>query len=138
MLKGIEFYLLCSSVGEKSACNGGDPSSIPGSGRSHGDGIGDPLQYSWASLLVQLGTNLYVIQETWIQSLGWEDPLGRDRLLTPVFWPGEFHELYSPWGHEELTALSDFHYLKPVLRLSRESSINCISKSIDNNQKYKS
>ena len=138
MLKGIEFYLLCSSVGKNSACNGGDPSSIPGLGRSHGDGIGDPLQYSWASLLVQLGTNLYVIQETWIQSLGWEDPLGRDRLLTPVFWPGEFHELYSPWGHEELTGLSDFHYLKPVLRLSRESSINCISKSIDNNQKYKS
>ena len=39
--------------------------------------------------------------------MGWEDPLGRERLPTPVFWPGEFHELYSPWRHEELTGLSD-------------------------------
>ena len=40
--------------------------------------------------------------ETWVQSLGWEDPWKRERLLTPVFWPGEFHKLYSPWGHKEL------------------------------------
>ena len=38
-----------SSVGKESACNAGDPSSIPGSGRSTGEGIGYPLQYSWAS-----------------------------------------------------------------------------------------
>ena len=43
-----------SSVGKESACNVGDPSSIPGLGRSPGEGIGYPLQYSWASLLVQL------------------------------------------------------------------------------------
>ena len=40
--------------------------------------------------------------ETWVWSLGWEDPLEKERLSTPVFWPGEFHELYSPWGHKEL------------------------------------
>ena len=37
-----------------------------------------------------------------VGDLGWEDPWGRERLLTPVFWPGEFYGLYSPWGHKEL------------------------------------
>ena len=40
--------------------------------------------------------------ETWVQSLSWEHPLERERLPTPIFWPGEFHGLYSPWGHKEL------------------------------------
>ena len=42
---------------------------------SPGEGLGYPLQYSWASLVAQLVKNLPVIQETWVQSLGWEDPL---------------------------------------------------------------
>ena len=46
-----------SSVGKESTCNAGDPGSIPGSGRSPGEGIGYPLQYSWASLVVQLVKN---------------------------------------------------------------------------------
>ena len=56
---------------------------------------------AWASLVAQLGKNLPAMQETWVQSLSWEDPWRRDRLLTPVFWPGEFYGLYSPWGHKE-------------------------------------
>ena len=64
-----------SSVGKGSACNAGDPSSIPESGRSMGEGIGYPLQYSWASLVAQLVKNSSAMQETWVQSLGWEDPL---------------------------------------------------------------
>ena len=44
-----------SSVGKESACSAGDPSSIPGSGRSTGEGIGYPLQYSWASLCDSAG-----------------------------------------------------------------------------------
>ena len=63
-----------SSVGKESICNAGDPSSIPGSGRSTGEEIGYPLQYSWASLVAQLGKNLPVMQEAWVQSLSWEDP----------------------------------------------------------------
>ena len=55
-----------SSVGKESACNAGDPSSIPGLGRSTGEGIGYSLQYSWASLVAQLVKNLPVMQETWI------------------------------------------------------------------------
>ena len=90
-----------SSVGKESACNAGDPSLIPGSGRSAGEGIGYPLQYSWASLVAQLEKNLSAMRETWVWSLGWEDPWRRERLPTPVFWPGEFHGLYSPWGHKE-------------------------------------
>ena len=68
-----------SSVGKKSACNTGDPDLIPGSGRSAGEGIGYPLQYSWASLLAQLVKNLPAMQETWVQSLGWEDHLEKGK-----------------------------------------------------------
>ena len=78
------------------------PSVIPGSGRSAGEGINHPLQYSWASLEAQLVKNLPAMQETWVQSLGWEDPQRRGRLSTPVFWPGEVHGLHSPWGHKKL------------------------------------
>ena len=53
-----------SSVGKESACNAGDPGSIPGSGRSAGEGIGYPLQYSWDSLVAQLVNNLPVTRET--------------------------------------------------------------------------
>ena len=55
--------------------NAGDPSSIPGSGRSPGEGIGYPLQYSWASLVAQLVKNLPAMRETWVPSLDWEDSL---------------------------------------------------------------
>ena len=52
---------------------------IPGLGRSAGEGIGYPLQYSWASLMAQLVKNLPAMRETWVQSLGWEDPLEKRR-----------------------------------------------------------
>ena len=64
-----------SSVGKESTRNAGDPSSIPESGRSPGEGIGYPLQYSWASLVAQMVKNPPAMQETWVHSLGWEDPL---------------------------------------------------------------
>ena len=63
------------SAGKESACDAGDPGSIPGSERSPGEGIGYPLQYSWASLVAQLVKNLPVIQETPVQFLGQKDPL---------------------------------------------------------------
>ena len=64
-----------SSVGKESACNAGGPGLIPGLGRSAGEGIGYPLQYSWASLVAQLVKTPPAMQETWFRSLGWEDPL---------------------------------------------------------------
>ena len=68
-----------SSAGKESACNAGDPDSIPGLGRSAGEGIGYPLQYSWACLVAQLVKNLLAMWETWVQPLGWEDPLEKGK-----------------------------------------------------------
>ena len=67
------------SDGKESACNAGDPGSIPGLERSAGEGIGYPLQYSWASLVAQTVKNQPAMQETWVQSLDWEDPLEKGR-----------------------------------------------------------
>ena len=64
-----------SSAGKESACNAGDPILIPVWGRSPREGMGCLLQYSWASLVAQTVKNLPAIQKTWVQSLGWEDPL---------------------------------------------------------------
>ena len=66
---------------EESACSVRDPASIPGLGRSPGEETGNPLQYSWASLAAQMVKNLPAMQETWVRSLGWEDPLEK-RLAT--------------------------------------------------------
>ena len=75
-----------SSVGKESACNAGDPGSIPGSERSTGEGIGYPLQNSWASLVAQLVKNPPAMRETWVQSLSWEDPLKKGKAThSPVF-----------------------------------------------------
>ena len=70
-----EIELYCGSAGKESTCNVGDLGLIPGLGRSPGEGNGSPLQYSWPSLVAQLVKNLPAMKETWIQSLGWEDPL---------------------------------------------------------------
>ena len=64
--------------------------------------MGYPLQYSWPSLVAQLVKNLPAMGETWIRSVDWDDFLEKGKVIpTPVFWPGELHELYSPWGRKE-------------------------------------
>ena len=68
-----------SSVSKESVCNAGDPGSIPGSGRSSGEGIGYPLQYSWASQVAQLAKNPPAMWETQVRSLAWEDPLEKGK-----------------------------------------------------------
>ena len=87
-----------SSAGKESICNTGDPNSIPGSGRSTGEGRGYPLQYSWASLVAQLVKNPPAMWETWIWPLGWEDLLEEGTATNSIF---QFHGLYSPWGCKE-------------------------------------
>ena len=79
-------------VGKESACNAGDPGSIPGSGRSAEEGICYPLQYSWASLVAQLVKNLPAMWETWVPSLGWEDPLEKGKA-----YPLQYSGLEKPW-----------------------------------------
>ena len=51
--------------------------------------------------MAQLLKNPPAMRETWVQSLGWEDPLEKGKATPSVFWPREFHVLYSPWGHKE-------------------------------------
>ena len=89
---------------KKSTCNAGDPGSIPGLGRSPGEGIGYPLQYSRASLVIQMVKNLTAIWETWVQSLGWENPLknGKASHSSILAWripsteePGRLHSMGS-------------------------------------------
>ena len=77
-----------SLVDKESACNARDLGSIPGSGRCAGEGIGYPLQYSWASLVAQLEKNLLAMWVTWVQSMGWEDPLekGKATLSSILAW----------------------------------------------------
>ena len=70
---------LGSSVSKEATCNAGDSGSIPGSGRSTREGIRYSLQYSWASLVAQLVKDPPVMKETWVQSLGWEDPLEKGK-----------------------------------------------------------
>ena len=104
------------SAGKESACNAGDLGWRPVLGRSPGEGIDYPLQYSWASLVAQLAKNLPAMQETWVLSLDWEDSLERERLSTPVFWPGEFHGQRrlvgcSPWDRKELDTTERLYLL---------------------------
>ena len=90
-----------SSVGKESACSAGDPSSIPGSGRSPWEGIGYPLQYSYASLVAQLIKSSPATRETWVRSLGREDPLEKgtathsSTLTWRILWT-------IPWGRKDL------------------------------------
>ena len=88
-------HLPDSSVGKESAYGAGDPGLISGLGRSSGEGIGYSLQYSWTSRVAQMVKNLSAMQrpgfDPWVGKIPWR----RGRLPTPVFWPGEFHGLYS-------------------------------------------
>ena len=71
---------------------------IPGSGGSPGEGMGYPLQYSWAFLVAQLVKNTPVMQEAWIRSVGWKDPLEKGKATHSI--PGQ-DGIYSPWGRKE-------------------------------------
>ena len=80
---------------------------IPGLGRSPAEGIGYPLQYSHVSLVAQTVKNLPTMQETWVRSLDWEDPL-KEGIGNPLQYsclenPHGQKSLvgYSPWGRKE-------------------------------------
>ena len=97
-----------SPAGKESTCTVGDP----GSGRSSGEGIGYPSQYSWASLVAQLVKNLPAMQETYLGTIPGlrRSPGEREWLPTPVFWPGEFHGLYSCKESDTTKQLSPFKF----------------------------
>ena len=87
-------------VGKESVCNAGDPGSIPGLGRSTGEGIGIPTP---VVLDFPCGSASSAGKESTcnVGDLGLI-PWRRERLPTLVFWPGKFHRLYRPWGRKEL------------------------------------
>ena len=59
------------------------------------------LSYMGASLVAQLVKNLPAMRETWIQSLGWGDPLEKRKATHSSILAWRIHGLYSPWGHKE-------------------------------------
>ena len=90
-----------NSVGKEFTCNAGDPSSIPVLGRSTGEGIGYPLQNSWASLLAQTVRNPPACGRPGFDPWVGKIPFRRERLPTPGSWHGELHGLDSLWGLKE-------------------------------------
>ena len=98
-----------SSVAKESTCNAGDPDLIPELGRSIGEGVGYPLQYSWAYVVAQL-VNRIRLQcgrpgfDPWVGKIPWR----RDRLPTPGFLPGEFHGIVNGVAKRQI-GLSNFH-----------------------------
>ena len=96
-----------SSASKESTYNAGEPGSIPGSGRSAGEGIGYPFQYSWASLGAQMVKNPLAMRETWVWSLVWEDPLeeGMATHSSILAWktPMDREAWWASGCHKELT-----------------------------------
>ena len=93
--------LFISSADKESTCNAGDPGSISGLGRplekgqaTYSNILGLPLWLSWSRICLQYGRRGF---DPWVGKISWRS----ERVATSVFWPGEFHELYSPWDHKE-------------------------------------
>ena len=98
-----------SSGGKESACNAGDPGSIPGSGSSAGEGIGYPFQYPWASLVAQLVKNLPTMWDTWVWTLGWEDPLEKEKATHSCVLAWRIPWTISAMGSQRVGILEKYH-----------------------------
>ena len=102
--KGALDHFPSSLAGKESTCNAGNPGLTPGLGRSSGEGIDYPFHCSWASPIAQAIKNPPTMQETWVQSLGWEDTLEKgtathsSTLAWRIPWSIQFMESQSV-GH---------------------------------------
>ena len=84
--------------------------------------------------MAQLVKNLPAVWETWVRSLGWEDPLEKN---TPVFWPGEFHGLYSLWGPKESDMTEQLPLSKELLsNISLTPASACFQKGLSDTPSY--
>ena len=114
-----------SSAGKESTRNAGDPSLIPGLGRSPEEGIGYPLHYSSASLVTQMVKNPPAMQETWVWSQGWEDPLEEGMVTHSSIlawrihiagWQATVHGVAKSHNwvtkHSTVAVLSQYHFFK--------------------------
>ena len=133
-----------SSVGKESTCNAGDLCLIPGSWRSAGEGIGYPLQgigytlqYSWTSLVAQLVKNLPAMRETWVQSLGWEDPLEKGKSthsnilawrIPWTVWPTGLQRVRNNWATVTFTfnlpIPTQGYFLDPGIKTTSPASLS--------------
>ena len=123
------------SVGKESTCNAGDSSSIPESGRSAGERIGYPLQYSWNSLVTQLEKNLPAMRETWVRPRGWEDPLEKGKAIHSRILAWRIPWSRWPWGivhgvTKSRTRLSDFTSLSNMKKSVLEIFISPVKNQI--------
>ena len=100
-----------SSASKESTCNTGDPGLVPGSGRSPGEGIGYPFQYSWVSFVAQLVNNPPAIQETWglIPGFGRSPGKGKGYPLQ-YFGLENYIDCIVHGVSKSQTRLSDFHF----------------------------
>ena len=83
---------------------------MPRSGRSPGERIGYPLQFSWASLVAQLVKNPTTIWETWVQSLGWEKPLEKGKATHSIILAWRIPWTVQSMWLQSRTQLSYFHH----------------------------
>ena len=131
----IRGFYHSSSVGKESTCNVGSPGSVPGWGRSPGEGIGYPLQYPWTSLVAQLVKNLPAMQETWVWSLGLGRSPGEGKGY-PLQYSGLDNSMDYTYGAAmSWTQLSDFHFISYSVLLQHGNTlcINCskLGKGLD-------
>ena len=106
-------------------CNAEDSSLIPGLGGSLGEGKCYPFLYSWASLVAQLVKNLPTMWETWVQSLGWEDPLEKgmathSSVLAWIIPQTEEAGRLQSKGSQSQTQLIDFHFTSTLIICIRQ------------------
>ena len=111
-----------SSAGKEFTRNAGDPGLIYGSGRSPGEQIGYPLQYSWASLVAQLVKNLPAMQETWVWFLSWGDPVEKGKathssiLAWRISWT-TVHGVTTLDTTKQLSLLLFMHFIPHIIYL---------------------
>ena len=103
-----------SSVDKETACSAGEPGSIPGLGRSPGEGTGYPLQHSWASFLAQLVKKPPAVWETSVRSLGWEDSLEKGKATHSSILAWRIPWTVQSMGSQSWTWLTDFHFRSQI------------------------
>ena len=120
------------SDSKESACNVRDLGSIPGSGRSPGEGTSSPLQYSWVSLVAQVVKSPPTMWKTWVQYLGWEDPLEEGRETHSSILHGlQPTRLLHPWDFPGKSTGVGCHCL-----LRSTGQIHANSKLMGSNERY--
>ena len=87
-------------------------------------------EYQTTSMVAQLVKNMPAMWETWVQSLDWKITWRREWPPTPIFWPGEFHGLYIPWGCKELDTTEQLSLSLSSRKSQRSERLHCGSEDL--------